>query len=86
MNSFRKVAKQYNANADDELSLCPGQLIFVIAVDGNDWAEGVVDNHLAGWFPLTVTEIVDDIDDQISVSMIYFLTFQGDFFPTTAAI
>jgi hypothetical protein len=48
----RRCIQSYDAVADDELSLKPGQIITIIAIEDNGWAEGVLDNQWVGWFPI----------------------------------
>lgn len=47
-----RVVQSYNAEADDELSLKIDQLITVLSIEENGWAEGILENQWVGWFPI----------------------------------
>ena len=68
VRSVRQVIQNYDADADDELSIRVGQIITILAVEDNGWAEGILNNHWVGWFPIECTEM----DESESPNVNYF--------------
>ena len=68
----RRVTQSYDANADDELSLKVGQMITVLSVEDNGWAEGILENQWVGWFPIECAVEDDSEPPNVSSSLIIF--------------
>ena len=64
----RRCIQCFDAEADDELSLKTGQIVTVISIEDNGWAEGILNNQWVGWFPIQC--VVEDDSTPPTVNII----------------